>query len=309
VKDARRAREEIKRKYFKREGIIGVGYSPGSFGGDNPHVNVTIDKKSNEKEERRGEIPERAHNTRVEIIEDVKGKAECEQEYLAGSETPGGLQIIHYDNEDRSGKCTLSSRIVDGDYNWLGWTTAGHCIPCPEDFDGTQRIEHWAFKNWRDIGTVVLLNTNLDIAVIDRDDGVDELSKVAEPDDPDDKSSRHHINGTASQNGLDTLSADPNTHFLKRGRSTCTTRGEIQSINETQLVNKHGKFCEWQLENQIKWDGYSEVGDSGSLVYSEPYEGNRYASHSHSGRTRAGTRFGPAGFAIRNEHSVWWDDI
>jgi len=307
VKDAREASNRIKKGYLNREGVIGVEHTPGSSGGENPKVRVTLSKNSDKKDERRGEIPERQDDTEVVIEEAGKTVAECDPAYLEGPETPGGLRIQPYDDENEHGYCTLSSSTVHTDFKWQGWTTAGHCIPCPGEFNGTQRIRHEADGRSRYLGYVVLLDTDLDIAIIKDDSGSDELSEVASPKDPDNQYWRNEIEGTLSRDGLSTLAFDEGLSFIKKGQSSCFSSGEIEGLDGSKIVGN--QFCERELSKQVSWSGYTESGDSGSLVYSEPYEGNRYASHSHSGFYKYLERFGPAGYAIKNKHDVWWDSF
>jgi len=216
---------------------------------------------------------------------------------------------VPYDSESREryGKCTLSSGTLHNDFEWMGWTTAAHCLPCPGNYEGAQLVEHWADLEYRYLGYVVVIDINLDIAIIKNDSGANEISEVASPKEPDKQLWRNEIAGTANFDGLTTLAGDDDTHFIKKGISSCLSSGNITSIGGNKYVYSLDDFCENVLEDQVEWDAETKEGDSGSLVYSSPYEGNRYASHSHSGRS-LGKAFGPAGYRIRNEYGVWWDD-
>lgn len=309
--NARDAKRRVKEKFWGKEGINSISYSAGAQGGDNPHVIVGLDKNSDKKEERRGELPERSNDTRVDVMETTAGNPHCNPDYLGGSDTPGGLQIRGYDADESEGTCTLTSRMINGsDQSWnFGWATAAHCLDCPGSWEGqTQYFRHTAESNSRSIGWVPLVDTNLDIAVIAKHDGINELSEVANPQNPTATSEWDHISDTASENGLSRLQSRGIT-FKKRGASTCETVGNITGIDSNVVVNSYnGGYCENELENQVRWDGEVSGGDSGSLVYSEPVDGNRYASHAHSGRT-IDDPYGPGGYAIKNQYNCWWSDL
>lgn len=44
LRQARSARDDMEHQFYNKEGVISVGYSAGSFGGDNPHVLVGLDE-------------------------------------------------------------------------------------------------------------------------------------------------------------------------------------------------------------------------------------------------------------------------
>lgn len=315
LKNAEEAKEELENKFINREGIVAVGYDAGSNSGENPKAKVYLEKKHPKKEKRRGEIPERKNGVEVDVLEEEKGSGDCDPNYYEYDDVPGGLQIMMADQSSGSGYCTSTSRLMNGS-RWnrgYGWATAAHCLPScpPSEFDGTMELWHDDGDGYsRRLGRVWFMDQYKDFVAIEAYDNVNPISEVAHPQYPNYKSSHHHISGTASADGLSRLQNDDDIEFLKRGRSTCTTKGNITSLNSSQYV--YQSCTEYKLEDQVKWNGEVEEGDSGSLVYSDqvPYADNqRFASHMHSGSPTIGNGYGPAGYAIRNDRNMWWDDL
>lgn len=313
LKNAEEAKHKLESKFINREGIVAVGYDAGSKKGENPIAKVYLEKNHPKKEKRRGEIPERKNGVKVDILEENKGSGDCDPGYYEYEDVPGGIQITMMDKSSGGGYCTSTSRLMNGS-RWnrgYGWATNAHCLPScpPAEWDGTMELVHKADGSSRPLGEVWFMDQYKDFVAIEAYDNVNPVSDVANPQYPY-KSTRHHISGTASADGLSDLQSDDDIDFLKRGRSTCTTKGNITSLNTSQYVYQN--CTESKLEDQVKWDGEVQEGDSGSLVYSEqvPYADNqRFASHMHSGSPLYGNGYGPAGYAIRNDRNMWWDDL
>lgn len=153
---------------------------------------------------------------------------------------------------------------------------------------------------------MVRYDAEYDLAVLAPRNGTTPISEVTGPQYPNNSITHHHIDGTLTHDGLSQLQAEGHT-FRLRGRSSCNTLGLIQNTNATQLTTN----CQYVQEDQVKWDASTQAGDSGGLVYSEPYgsENKRYASHMHSGSPMVGNGFGTAGYALRNNFGYWWDDL
>lgn len=332
---ARKVNKEIKGRWEDRNGVIGVGVSPGKRDGDNPHVIVTIDKQSDVKEEVRGEVSEEENGVRIDIKEGDRRKrrpTSCNSDFYHLDPLPGGLRVRveDADNPDNYRHGTFTSRLINGGGQTVpfGWATAAYVLPTCDtsqlfkvyhDDDGQETL----------IGWISLTDEERDFAAISRipdDDSrhpidnppaqrVDPISENADPSSPYAPSSRHEINGTASQDGLDTL-VNRGYNFILSCISNCRNTEEINST-DASVWTYPGQFCTGILEDQVRWGSADDTddGDSGAPVYSEEVaeaDGDRFFSHMNVGDAPEPFRdycFGPAGYAIRNEHNTWWDDL
>lgn len=319
-----KVKAEMKSRFSGKRGIAGIGISAGEFGGDNPHVTVDLDKDSEEKHERRGEVPEERENVRIDTAETGKGaKALCDDGYSDQSEVKGGIHVNMKDNSSGLGpNSSITSRLINGSNKsfGFGWATCAHCLPnCPPaDWDGDMVVDHNADGNTRWIGKVVFWDPIYDFAAIEAYDDENPVSRMADPRYPNNDYFDHHISATLSKSGLSTLEGRGHT-FLMRGQESCELSGTIHRVEKTQYMYDDcagSGSSGARLEKQVEWSGEAAEGDSGGLIYSEPVEdqGNQrfaasllgwYDPASFYGQTSGGG----AGYAIREDRNCWWDDL
>lgn len=318
---AKRATDHITEAHFDKEGVLSVGMNGGKSQ-DNPHVVVTIDKNSNKKEERRGEIPEEQNGVRVETRERENNiRLACNTDCVDSSKNfPGGQ---HIDIDDYTGRCTSSSQVLDTSYDFVGWSTAGHCFPscnsdnrdmyhCPDDDSCAIYIvgttDHQGFIDpYRDVGFISY----------DQEWDVSPSSWNLKP-------SNHgegvYISGTLSEEGMQTLLNEYSGEqkFFSYGAGSCHTSGELTEMYQTRDISDQPGRCRDELRDQIFVDFpcYSDEtitqGDSGSLWFTpDPNTDTWYAAGSltaYSGITFCGVDrgYGAQGFTLDNRHGLAW---
>jgi hypothetical protein len=306
---ARKANKNIQNRFTGKEGVVGIGMSGGS-GKDNPHVVVTLDRKSDESAKRRGEIPEEENGVRVETKEgSTKGNVNCDPDcWPESKEFPGGQVIAGLGVQH--GTCTSSSQMFSDSLDWFRWTTAAHCFnyctegvqvghyaeDCPEGYaigeqrqtdimrdiafiDSTyQDVSYWNFKPSDHSEGVVIIDTLTREAfgIIDEEYG----------DTP-----------AIFQYGVGSCF---NNYSLKRWDENLTNSDyECNDTLYDQMVLEHSDFR-----------GTSSDGDSGSLYFVEDPNsaGDYYAMGSHTGYIGFFTfeHHGPQGFTIHNVHDRAW---
>lgn len=318
LKDAEKAKEEITKEFINSEPVVSVGHDAGQYGGENPRVTVGIDPDHGKADEKRGEVPERRRGIEVETEDEKPGQAhDCDPAFWDSDSYPGGLIGYFQDNSSSGGLCTFTSQLVNGS-RWqrdYGWSMSAHCLPdgkcVPSDWDGDMELVHKDpdTGNYVKLGRAWFVDPHKDFVAVEAYDSIDSLSEVANPEYPG-SVGRHDISGTLTREGLSDLAADGTT-FVNRGASSCTTEGTIESVNNEQAF--WADCADYTLEDQVR--GYYEgtSGDSGSLVYTERLpqaDYNRFASHAHTGSAGStSVDFGPAGYALREDRNMWWDNF
>lgn len=319
LKNAERTKKEIKKEFIHKSAVVSIGHDAGKYGGENPRVKVRIDPNHEEADERRGEVPE--YKNGVEILTDdgeIGYPDSCDPETYDSDKYPGGLAGQFRDNSSQGGYCTFTSQLVNGS-RWSrrhGWSMAAHCLPddkcVPSDWDGDMELVHVDTSTGnvvKRLGRAWFVDMYKDFVAVERYSHIDSLSQVADPEFPG-EIERHDISGTLTREGLSDLVASDTT-FINRGIGSCTTSGQIEMVNEDKYLAE--ECTESFIEDQVVGYYGGTDGDSGSLVYSEPLEQanyQRFASHSHTGSVPLTSEdFGPAGYAIRDDRNMWWDDL
>lgn len=317
VQRAKKATERIKEKYMGREGIVGIGRDAGggARGNGNPSVNVVLDSGSNAKDERRGELPERANGTPVKIEEQDPDKrtADNHEDTTCNAEAgdvdalPGGTGYSPSPTTDPSGICTYGSRFINGtDRSWLfGWSVAAHCIASCTASDQA------AYHTSDQTGNVIFLDGERDIAYVERLSGTSPVSEVVTPSD---HTFSVHISDTVSESGMATIEGDNNFEVITQGTGGCRSEGVLNRYDYGSFFFDIG-FCSEYLTDlyELSYPNGSppEGGDSGATPYvRDDSSGDYFVVGSHSGHANDGSAsFGPAGYGIQQAHNIWWSDI
>lgn len=316
---ARRATENIKRGYFGKSGILSVG-TTGGKGQENPRVIVTLDENSNGKDERRGELPEEKNGVGVEVRErnredyNLACSTNCIDE---GADFPGGQ---HIDINSTTGTCTNGSQVIKDGYEFVGWSTAGHCFPecdsdntemnhCPDDNSCADYI-----VGTSDQGGFIDPHRDVGFISYDQDHDISPSSMNLKP-------SNHNegvnISGTLSQEGMDTLQSEyaGQNKFYSYGAASCFTSGQLDEMNQTKDISGVDGSCRDELRDQfhINVSCTNETisnGDSGALWFTpDPNTDTWYAVGSLTGFFKPVCvieGWGAQGFSIYNRHGLAW---
>ena len=304
--------------------VLGVFISAGK-GNENPHIIVSIDQESDTKDETRRNIPERRDGSRIEVEEMSKEKelavnhTDCnDKEVSDPSNMPGGVRIRF---AGRDGYGTLTSRVVDGDYDYnYSLATAAHVISRDQDECGDDLLGTNAYHRGNYIGEVVDIDHDLDMVIIHNSS--DYGQPIPEVWNPSDHSDRWGpIWETLSKDGVDHWIHN-DRRVWKYGVSTCYTTGYVDSRGNTERAYNYSgpgpdisTECADYWYNCVRWGefGSIEAGDSGSITFGAHPNRNvflacninswRWSSYS-DGEYSAG----PAGYAWQGKHSYWWKE-
>jgi len=306
---ARKANKNIQNRFTGKEGVVSIGMTGGG-GKDNTHVVVTLDRKSDESAERRGEIPEEENGVRVETKQGSKeGNVDCDPDcWPESKEFPGGQVITGFGLEH--GRCTSSSEMFSDGLDWFGWTTAAHCF---KDCNEGIRVIHYTddCPEGYDIGEQRQTDTMRDIAFIDS-----EYQDVSYWNfKPSDHSEGVEIIDTLTREAFGIIDEEyGNTPAIfQYGVGTCFNNFSLRRWDEYVINTTYG--CNNILYDQMvlahrDLGGTTSGGDSGSLYFVEDpnVAGNYYAMGSHSGKIGFFTyeHHGPQGFTIHDVHDRAW---
>ncbi|WP_254839933.1 hypothetical protein [Natronomonas marina] len=322
---AKRVRDKISSKHFGREAISGIGIANDG----EHHVLVTLDANSPEKDERRGELPERQNDVRIKIEERSGNPSPrhsgtgcsshsgtCNDQTTGNSSVPGGVKAGPFLSEE----CTLGSRTIAGSCKPFdtGWSLPVHCLTACHDVSGepgsctntrvcSPDVEEDIFHNSVSIGTSVCYDEALDFTHIEQDATSSPESEIVLPSDHSDKV---HITDTVSDSGLDTVMSD-NLNLTFRGINSCEVAGG--NVDLRDVDKKVANYCRDSTKLQVAciWDNNHETnGDSGAVMWVSS-GGNNYAIGCISvGACAAGGRvFGPQGHSIQDRNNIWWTDL
>lgn len=281
VQRATRATENIRKNHVRKRGVFSVGMSGGD-GEDNPHVVIKLNEKSDEKEERRGEIPEERNGVRVEFEEEeYDASLLCDTDCVPQEENfPGGQEILM----GPGGDGTNSSQMIEDGYNWIGWTTAAHLLPdCSPQYDSIMHHAPDAGCEYR-VGTVVSRDPYRDVAFITYDQAYDQ-SPSAWNRNPSNHNEGVLISSTLSEEGMIVIDEeyDGEDKIFMYGMESCLAVGELDSWNETYDISDLEGGCRDVLFDQMVVDygcfGDSAAqGDSGGLFFTpDPQTDSWYA--------------------------------
>jgi hypothetical protein len=182
---AREVTKRIQERFNHKRGVLGIGLDPGK-GEDNPHVVVDLYKNHPQSEERRGEIPERERNVRIDVEEkENEDEVQCENPQQAIGSLPGSVTAL---------AATNGPRVIEYGNNYLsGWSVAAHSlIEC--DRTG-QDVTHQGAT----FGTTKVADPYRDWAFVEQIDVSEPAPEVMHPDD---RNTTRDIIATVSQDGM-----------------------------------------------------------------------------------------------------------
>lgn len=311
---ATKANEYIKSNHRHKKGVVSIGMSGGDKE-DNPHVVVKLDKNSNEKDERRGEIPENRNGVRIETQEvERELHLACDTQCVSeGTNFPGG-QKIDINNTGSWG--TSGPRVIADDYEWVGWTTAGHCFPGCDSDDTT--MWHTPDESSCDypIGTGAAIAPYEDVGFIYYSNDHD-ITPSPWNAKPSDHSEAVQINGTLSEEGMGVIDDeyDGENKIFAYGAASCFTRGELDEWNVEDSASGIPNNCRDELRNQMTVDlsctnETMAKGDSGGIFFTpDPNTDSWYALGSVVGYYEhicVTGAIGAQGFTIQDKWNCAW---
>jgi hypothetical protein len=303
---ARKANKNIQNRFTGKEGIVSIGMAGGG-GKDNPHVVVTLDRKSDESAERRGEIPEEENGVRVETKQGSKeGDVDCDPDcWPESKEFPGGQAIGGF-----GGSCTSSSEMFSDGLDWFGWTTAAHCF---NDCNEGDQVGHYTddCTEYYKIGEQRQTDSMRDIAFIDSTYQDASYWNYK----PSDHSEGVEIIDTLTREAFGIIDEEygDTPAIFQYGIGSCFNNFSLRRWDEN-LVNS-AYDCNDVLYDQMvlehaDFGESTSGGDSGALYFVEDpnVAGNYYAMGSHTGKLgRFLPEFhGPQGFTIHNVYDRAW---
>lgn len=286
--------EKVKNRYLMREGVVGIGVSPGSYGGENSSVFVDILPKY--IGELGGEIPEQVDGVPIEVQERSEitpdGHSPCDSgnsncnNYDTRPGIPGGF--VCWGDRDQ-GQGTFMSRMYDENGN-RRFATASHLFT-GSDANGTD-IWH-PDDNSNVVATVVRTHCYQDFVLGKEKNGNYPQRRI-------DGANPEPVNGQFTKTGVQDLKAQ-GEYIHKIGVTSCKTCGLIESADYTHT----GYGCT-PKDGQVKWGegDDSQPGDSGAPVYHVNPNNSSYqwivSFDLWSGCCSAG---GTGAWKIKNTHS------
>lgn len=265
---------------------IGIGTGDSTIGG----LKEKVIEISLERDSTSASIPEHVDGIDVRVKSNASTEFQC---YEDTYDTLQGGISIRSDYESGSACC----RVYKGGTPYL--LTALHVFtdtegPCGSTGDGT------AYQGLNLVGSVEDSKTSHDATWININD------QVSLSDGIIDESA--NVKGWVTQSGLDTYSSDGTT-LHKRGVSTCKENYTIDSYDNSFNLN-----C-GNMTEVVHYNGDSERGDSGSIVYFISDAGNAFVSGLLSGRRTVDcgyfcskdVAFGSAAYAMNDQYGLNFD--
>lgn len=325
----RDVRDRVGNNHGHRKSVISVGYSGGE-GTENPHLVITFNKNSDQKEKDKSETPEERdgieikkqeveppepHNcpdsTRYDLICD---DYDC-RPLPVGDNIPGGtLADITYVGHGWGG---ITSRTMDNNATYHNsWMITAHQANCAAN---RENVYHQPAKDGGEgykIGELAEVHPQYAVAIIEATRGVDDDIL---PSPYVHESSNIHsgdvygpIENTMSQDGVDIWRREERLVF-RYGPRSCYADGKIQTIDKNYSVDDSLGWCASEIKEVIKMKNMeSDSGDSGSLEWGyyspdDVYLGISMHITSESGGLLSGpTSVGTAGYRINNDLGYYW---
>lgn len=329
VQNAKTAKNTLAEEFMAEDEVLEVVYSSGNHGGENPHVIITLDEDSENKDQLRGEIPERENDTPVRIREgaffhedpcDICD-TECDERILSNPDTlPGGYRVrFSGQNGDYVG--TLTSLTKHNNYYNYGWSTSAHIVSSAFEGCGADLIGKNAYHNDTYIGSVNYINHDTDFAFIAADGSVDPWESNLFDYDPD--RSSFVVHDTLTDEGIDEHIANEGDYdylVRKTGIASCQTNGFVKSRGRRTIDKTDRDPCKNYYENQIGWgvacedngdggDPGIDCGDSGSLTWTtHPDDPYFYAVCINHRFTVSNRIAGTSGPKLRQQEGFWWEE-
>jgi hypothetical protein len=264
--DLQRARDVkiiVKNNYSAKDGVVGIGTSPGIYGGENSYV--FVDVLPEHIDELRGEIPEQIDDVPVRVQEGsppvLSGHSPCDSgnsncnNYNTKPDIPGGF-VCEGDSDQPQG--TFLTPMYDASSN-RHFATAAHLFDTPYSGKPIWHPDDGSSSN--EVAEIVDGDCYLDFVVGDERNGNYPQRRI-------DGASPESVNGQFDRDGVADLKAQ-NEYVRKIGVTTCETCGYVESTD----YFLYGVPCS-PRPGQVKWGEGSDIqdGDSGAPVYHEnPY--------------------------------------
>lgn len=327
VQRSKRVRDTIESKYYSRDGINGVG-----IGNDGEHhVVVVLDKNHSKKDERRGELPERKNDVRIEIEEEDEipspkhntddgcqsHEGPCDDKITDTYSVPGGVVAGPYLEEE----CTLGSRLFPGSCKVIGegWSLPVHCLTtCYEVQEGDDRcssdrsrpcepvVQEDIFHNYIGIGQAICYDEALDFVYIEEDDSSVPESEIVLPSD---HSNKVHIKDSVSDSGLDVVM--DGYEVTARGVKSCEV--DNGSVDFRDLTRSIKNYCREEVIEQVEVtfdNSHLANKDSGGVFWVTDNGDNFAVTHLSSSLCAPGFgHYGPQAHSIQDRNDVWWSDL
>jgi len=295
------------------------------------HVVVILDENHSQKDERRGELPERKNGVRIETEEEGEipspkhdtddgcqsHEGPCDDKPTDTSSVPGGVVAGPFFDE----KCTLGSRLFPGSCKVIGegWSLPAHCLStCHEVQEGDDRcssdrsrpcepiVQSEIFHNSNLIGRAVCYDEALDFVYIEKDDNSEPESEIVLPSD---HSNKVHIDDSVSDSGLDVIMND--YEVTARGINSCEVdKGSVDFRDLTRTIKD---YCREEVIEQVEitFDNSHLIrGDSGGVFWIQDNGDNVAVTHLSTGLCGPGYgHWGPQAHSIQDRNDVWWSDL
>lgn len=320
--------DKIQRNHSHRRSVIGIGYSAGERGGDNPHVVVGINQNSNAKEKDKKEIPDEREGVRVEKQEheiptadncpntdeysNLCDNYDCDP-FPKGDPIPAG-PIIDFPFGGWLSHTSQTLWYENGSLK-IGWLTSAHGVPGCEN--NGQSVHHQPTEDGGPgykIGEVAGFHPDYDVAAIIATGGYNwdtyPSTYVHESSNLQGGYTYGPIEATMSKDGVDQWEAQGRKVF-RYGGGTCYDYGEISANYSDATIS--GLSCSERINEVIRIEGDdADDGDSGGLHwgYYEPqdsYLGIGVHSASADGFLTK-VSIASAGYRIDNDLGYFWSE-
>lgn len=294
-----------------RPGVVATGVSPGDYGGQNAHIDVSISQKALQQTDEgpdhiddvRGALPETIEGVPVETANtglpelNACTDGDCNDTDF-GDYVPPGVEC----SGDDSGYLTLGPRMLDGGgakyfstnhhaFNDDGKNPYGEKIYHPAHDDPLGEVTQWDCDQ-----DFVMAGANSDHTIQTWTGDVECIGD-------------RFMQGQFTKGGLsDRKAAGKKLH--KIGQRTCHTSGLIQNVDG--YIGNINDGCSDRYK-QVFWgdEEHAKAGDSGSPTYAPDPESNDYylISSLHAGKIPAyldpsgqgGYAFGTSAYGIKDK--------
>jgi len=325
VQRSKQVRDKIESRYFHRDGIIGVGIA-----NDTEHyVSVILDENNPDKDDRRGELPERKKDVRIEVEEQdgnpnpahdnvscESHEGPCNDQTTGNSTVPGGVRAGPYFNED----CTLGPQTIPGGCKVFGrgWSLPVHCLTtCHDVMEGNDNctstracepvVQAEIFHNMTLIGRTICYDEALDFMYIEQDSTSSPEPEIVLPSD---HSNKVHIKDSVGNSGLDLIMDNNDYPVSARGISSCEVKNG--SVDMRDLTRSVDNYCRDEVILQVKTtfdNTHLANGDSGSVFWISDNGDNFAVTLLSNNFCAAGyPQYGPQAPSIQDRNNVWWSD-
>lgn len=275
---------KVRQNHGHRNSVIGIGYSAGEWGGDNPYVTVAINENSDSKEKDKKKIPDERDGVRVEkrehekptvnncpntsYYENLCDNYDCDP-FPKGSEIPAGPIVdFPYVSGGNWGSHTSQTLWTDSVLH-LGWMTSAHLMEETCEANG-QLAFHQPATDGGDgykIGEVVAVHPDYDVAIIEATGGynydTDPSPYVHESSNLQGGNTYGPIEATMSKDAVNMWEAD-NSKVFRYSGGTCYDYGRVEGTYVNDGVQ--GLTCGDLIKETIHIQGDGAAnGDSGGL--------------------------------------------